>query len=82
MFFTDVCILLHSQIQANREMQRVWNFFVEQLPLLLSERPAATICERIDAYTADFGSLIKQLPQTNIRSAFIVSRPHLLVVDK
>ena len=81
-FLIDVRILLHSQIQANREMQKVWKGFVDRLPLLLPERPAATVCERIDAYTAECGSLAKQLPVTNIRSAFIVSRPHLQAVDK
>jgi hypothetical protein len=44
-FLTDVSILLHSQIQANREMWQVWKGFVERLPLLLPDRPAATVCK-------------------------------------
>jgi hypothetical protein len=60
-FLTDVRILLHSQIQSNREMQKIWKGFVDRLPLLLPERPAATVCERIDAYTAECGLLSRRL---------------------
>ncbi len=81
MFLTDICILLHSQIQDSQAMQNIWDGFVDQLPLLLQDRPAATVCERIDAYTATNGLLSRRLPISNIMSVIIVSRPHLLAVD-